>query len=160
MNNTLLILIMGIFATVTIDLWALLLKHGLKQQTTDWGMAGRWFANLPRGQFIHRPISKTAPVKHEQLIGWTVHYIVGVTYAAIYIEIVNVVLETEPTLTSASIFGIATVIAPWFIMQPGFGMGIMARLAPSPNIKRLMSLSVHFIFGIALYVGWLIARGI
>ena len=148
---------MGVFATVVIDLWVLVLKHGFKQQTTDWGMAGRWFANLPRGHFIHNPISKTPAVKNERAIGWTVHYIVGITYAWMYLAIVNQFLKTQPTLTSATVFGIATVVAPWFIMQPGFGMGIMGRFAPNPNSKRLVSISVHGIFGVALYVGWLIA---
>jgi len=151
---------MGVFATIIIDLWALVLKYGFKQQTTDWGMAGRWFANLPRGHFIHRPISKTAPVKHENLIGWIMHYIVGITYAGMYIVIVNDVFKTQPTLLNAILFGVVTVVAPWFIMQPGFGMGIMGRYAPNPNMKRLMSLGVHSLFGMALYVGWGISRKI
>lgn len=149
---------MGIFATVIIDLWALVLKHGFKQQTTDWGIAGRWFANIARGNFIHRPIAKTAPVNNERLIGWTVHYIIGVIYAWLYIVIINNILTTQPALSSAILFGIATVVAPWFIMQPGFGMGIMARNTPNPNVKRLMSLSVHAIFGVALYLGWTMYR--
>jgi len=154
------ILFMGIFATIAIDLWALILKHGFKQQTTDWGMAGRWFAHLPRGKFIHRPISKTEAVNNERLIGWTVHYIIGVIYAWMYIVIINNALSLQPTLSSAVIFGVVTVVAPWFIMQPGFGMGIMARYTPNPNIKRLLSLSVHTIFGAALFVGWRIANEI
>lgn len=148
---------MGIFATVIIDLWALLLKHGFKQQTTDWAMAGRWFANIPRGKFIHRPIAKTQPVNNERLIGWTAHYSIGVIYAWMYVVIITSVLTTQPALTSAIIFGITTVVAPWFIMQPGLGMGIMARNTPNPNVKRLMSLSVHTLFGAALYLGWIIA---
>ena len=148
------ILFMGIFATVCIDLWALVLKHGLKQQTTDWGIAGRWFAWIPRGKFFHQPIGKTEPVKHERIIGWTVHYTIGVIYAAMYMIIVNNFMHTEPTLLSAVVFGVVTVVAPWFIMQPGFGMGIMASKVPDPGTKRLMSLSVHAIFGIGLYVGW------
>ena len=160
MNNILQILFMGIFATVIIDLWALILKHGFKQQTTDWSMAGRWFATIPRGQFIHRPIAKTPPVNNEILIGWTVHYIIGVIYAWMYIVIITTILKTQPAITSAILFGIATVVAPWFIMQPGFGMGIMARNTPNPNVKRFMSLSVHFIFGVALYLGWSIAKAI
>jgi len=145
---------------VIIDLWALILKHGFKQQTTDWGMAGRWFANLPRGKFIHNTIAKTAPVNNERIIGWTVHYIIGVVYAWMYLVIVNKILATQPSLINAIIFGVVTVVAPWFIMQPGFGMGIMASSAPNPNIKRLMSLSVHFIFGVALFIGWQTTSGI
>lgn len=123
-------------------------------------MAGRWFANLPRGKFIHNTIAKTAPVSNERIIGWTVHYIIGVVYAWMYLVIVNKILATQPSLINAIIFGVVTVVAPWFIMQPGFGMGIMASSAPNPNIKRLMSLSVHFIFGVALFIGWQTTSGI
>lgn len=145
---------MGIFATVVIDLWALVIKNGFKQQTTDWGIAGRWFAYIPRGKFIHRPIGKTEPVRHEKLIGWTGHYSIGVIYAWIYIVLMSKLFAIQPTLMSAIAFGVATVFAPWFIMQPGFGMGVMASNTPNPGIKRLASLSVHTIFGLALYAGW------
>ena len=113
MNITLKILFMGTFATLVIDLWALLLKHGFKQQTTDWGLAGRWFAYLPRGVFIHQPISKTEPVNHERIIGWVLHYVIGVIYAWMYMALITDLLSQQPTLTSAIVFGIVTVVAPW-----------------------------------------------
>lgn len=149
---------MGIFATLLIDLWALVVKHGFKQATTDWGMAGRWFAYLPRGVFIHQPIGKTDPVSHERIIGWSVHYAIGVIYAWLYIIIITDGLSMQPALASAVVFGIATVLAPWFIMQPGMGMGVLARKTPNPNTKRLVSLSMHAIFGSGLYVGWLLTK--
>lgn len=149
---------MGIIATVAIDLWALVVKHGFKQQTTDWGMAGRWFAYLPRGVFIHQPIGKSEAVKNEKLIGWSVHYAIGVIYAGLYIILVTDLLSAQPALSNAVVFGIATVVAPWFLMQPGMGMGVLACKTPNPNIKRLISLSMHAIFGIGLYAGWMLAQ--
>lgn len=151
---------MGAFATLVIDLWAMIIKHGFKQQTTDWGMAGRWFAYLPRGVFIHRPIGKTEPVNYEKLIGWSAHYIIGVIYAWMYIAIVAQVLNAQPQLGSALIFGIVTVLAPWFILQPGMGMGVLASKTPNPWTKRFLSLTVHCIFGLALYASWKITSGI
>lgn len=159
MNNTLQIIFMGVFATLVIDLWALMLKHGFKQQTTNWGMAGRWFAYLPRGVFIHSPIGKTESVKNEKLIGWSAHYAIGVIYAWMYILMTANVLNRQPDITTAVLFGLVTVVAPWLILQPGMGMGIFARKAPDPWIKRLTSLSVHTIFGVALFVGWWVVNG-
>jgi sulfite exporter TauE/SafE len=145
---------MGIFATLVLDAWALFLKHGLKQATTDWGMVGRWFGHMPRGVFIHRPIGKSPPVANERLIGYAAHYAIGITYAWLYMVIVDTVLSATPGLLSALVFGLATVAAPWFLMQPGLGMGIMASKVPDPGAKRLASLSAHAAFGIGLYLGW------
>jgi hypothetical protein len=145
---------MGIVATLILDAYALFLKHGLGQATTDWGMVGRWFGHMPRGVFIHRPIGKSPAVPNERLIGYTAHYAIGIIYAWLYLAIVGVVLSAQPGLYSALIFGVATVAAPWFLMQPGLGMGIMARKAPNPGMKRFMSLTVHCVFGVGLYLGW------
>lgn len=154
MEQTLQIIFIGTFATLVIDLWALVLKHGFRQQTMDWGMAGRWFAYLPRGVFIHRPIGKTEPVSNEKLIGWLAHYTTGIIYAWMYIALMGMVFSVQPNLNSALLFGLATVLAPWFILQPGMGVGVFANKAPDPWKKRLTSLATHAVFGVALYLGW------
>ena len=53
---------MGVTATVAMDLWVAFLKYGLKLPVTDWAMVGRWFGHLPKGVFLHRPISASAPI--------------------------------------------------------------------------------------------------
>ena len=151
---------MGVFATLVIDLWAMVLKHGFKQPTMDWGMVGRWFAYLPRGVVVHRPIGKTDSVAHEKLVGWSAHYIIGIVYAWVYMSLITLVFSMQPTLMTAVAFGLATLVAPWLILQPGLGMGVFARKTPNPGIKRLTSLSVHAIFGVALFIGWRIGSGI
>lgn len=156
MEQVLQILFVGALATFTIDIFAAFLKHGLNQQTTDWAMVGRWFAGLPRGIFVHRPIGKSLPVKNEKVIGWSMHYIIGVVYAGMYLTLVAMTSLPQPTLFSALIFGLATVIAPWLIMQPGLGMGILARNAPDPWVKRIISLTMHCTFGIALFIFWFV----
>ncbi|HAT86415.1 MAG TPA: DUF2938 domain-containing protein, partial [Rhizobiales bacterium] len=62
----------------------------------------------------------------------------------------------SPILWPALGFGVATVIAPYFIMQPCLGAGIAASKTPAPNIARLKSLVAHSTFGIGLWLTALI----
>ena len=57
----------------------------------------------------------------------------------------------HPTIGPALALGIATVAAPFFVMQPGMGMGVAASRAPRPAAARLQSLLTHAIFGAGLY---------
>ncbi|MNT97543.1 hypothetical protein D3C72_2398910 [compost metagenome] len=62
----------------------------------------------------------------------------------------------RPTLAPALIVGLATVAAPFFLMQPGMGAGIAASKTPNPHIARLRSLLTHAVFGIGLYLSGLL----
>ena len=150
-------LVMGVVATIAIDGWAILLKKGFGLPTTNWAMVGRWFGHLPNGVFVHRPITESKVVPHELLIGWVAHYVIGIFYAAMYLYVIQILLSTTPSFGSAFLFGLATVVVPFLVLQPGLGMGLFARHAPRPNVARLMSLSIHSIFGASLYLGWLIS---
>lgn len=119
----------------------------------NWGMVGRWVAGFPRGVFVHRPIGATAEIRGEVAIGWAFHYAVGIAYAALYLAIMRLGFGSEPTLGSALVFGIATIIVPWFVMQPALGLGFMAARTPKPAAVRAINISVHAIFGLGLYLG-------
>ncbi|RIK60469.1 DUF2938 domain-containing protein, partial [candidate division KSB1 bacterium] len=58
----------------------------------------------------------------------------------------------HPTLMPAIIFGVVTVVAPFFIMQPSFGFGFAASKMPSPGSARLRSLMNHTAFGVGLHL--------
>jgi hypothetical protein len=58
----------------------------------------------------------------------------------------------QPTVLPALLYGIATVVFPFFIMQPSLGLGIAAAKTPNPMQARLKSLATHFVFGVGLYV--------
>lgn len=148
------VLIMGVLSTIAIDLYTLVLRHGFKQSTTDWAMVGRWFGHMSKGVFSHSPIGKSAAVQNELIIGWSAHFIIGIVYAWLYLFFMTYVMSTQPTLLSALLFGIATVLAPWLILQPGLGLGFFASKTPDPWRKRFLSLSVHAVFGLTLYLSW------
>ncbi len=152
-DTTTAIIVMGIVATLTTDLWQQLLRAVAGVPPADFGLVGRWVAWFPRGVFIHRPITATPPVRGERAIGWAFHYVVGVGYAALYYAIAKVMLGSGPTLLSALVFALVLLVAPWFIMQPALGLGVMACRVPQRAAIRAVNVSAHASFGAGLYLG-------
>lgn len=151
--------LIGVIATIGMDFWSLVVKHLLGLPTANWAHVGRWFGHMPRGAFVHRPISESAAIPNELAIGWIAHYLTGIVYGVAYVIIVTVLLSREPSLLSALIFGLATLVAPWLIMQPCMGAGAFASQTPKPGVTRLINCSMHVVFGISLYLGWLLLQG-
>lgn len=58
----------------------------------------------------------------------------------------------RPTLPPVLLYGIGTVVFPFFILQPSFGLGIAASKTPRPAQARLKSLVTHTVFGVGLYL--------
>lgn len=154
MESVIRIISTGILATIAIDAWATFANRVLELPRTNWAMVGRWVGHVPRGRIAHTPIAASAPIKYELLLGWIFHYLIGIVYAATYFSYVHAAQAGVPTLGSAFTFGLITILSPWFIMQPGLGLGICATKAPRPNLVRLQNLVIHSIFGLALYYGW------
>lgn len=150
--------LIGVVATLTMDIWAVIAKHVLRLPTANWAMVGRWFGHMRRGTFVHRAISAADPVRNERLIGWLGHYMTGVIYGLTYLLIVGFALGAVPSLASAVGFGLVTLIFPWFIMQPAMGAGVFATRTPAPNVARFVNVSMHLAFGLGLYVGWVLIR--
>ncbi len=150
--------LIGVIATIGMDIWAAIVKFLFRLPTADWAMVGRWFGHMPRGVFVHHPISVSAPIPNELAVGWIGHYVTGVVYGLAYLYIVQVLLSSGPSLISALVFGLATLVAPWLIMQPAMGAGVFATLTPRPIVIRLVNLSMHAVFGASLYVGWLLVQ--
>jgi len=158
MTGILEILLLGVFATVVIDIWATFSNKVLKFPRTNWAMVGRWLGHIPGGQFAHSPIGEASEIQHENALGWAFHYFIGIVYALVYVIFVRFFLDGQPSLVSAWTFGLVTILSPWLIMQPALGMGFCATGAPQPNRVRLQNFAIHSIFGVALYYGWVWAK--
>ena len=155
MAGVLKIILLGVFATAVIDIWATFSNKVLNFPRTNWAMVGRWLGHIPKGQLTHSSISAAPDICNENALGWVFHYFIGIMYAVFYIIFVMFGLGGQPSLLSAWIFGLVTILSPWLIMQPCLGMGYCASNAPQPNKVRLQNFAIHSIFGIALYYGWL-----
>jgi hypothetical protein len=148
LGNTILI---GIGATALTDLWALARRRWLGVPLPDFGLVGRWLGHMPRGRFRHEAIGKAAPVRGERVIGWTMHYLIGIAFAALLVGVCGTAWLLQPSAAPALVVGIATVATPWLLMQPGMGAGIAASRTPRPNAARMHSLLTHAVFGLGLY---------
>ena len=158
MQNFVFIVLIGIGATLVMDLWALLRQQLFGIAPTNWSMVGRWIGHMKKGRFSHISIANAGSVRGEKAIGWAAHYVIGIGYAALLFLIFGEAWLFEPTLGPAVVLGIATVVAPFFILQPGMGAGVAASKTPKPNAVRLHSVLNHAVFGVGLYLSALIMR--
>jgi uncharacterized membrane protein YagU involved in acid resistance len=86
------------------------------------------------------------------LIGRIAHYMIGIVSALGFVVLVSGDWLARPTLLPALLYGIGTVVLPFFIMQPSFGLGIAASRTPKPAQVRLKSVVTHSVFGAGLYI--------
>jgi len=142
----------GLGATLFMDLCALLLKRAFGTPSANYCLVGRWFRHMPEGTFRHESIASSSPKSFECAAGWIAHYIIGVVYALVLVALVAGDWLARPTLMPPLLLGIGTVLIPFLVMQPSFGLGVAASRAPSPMQARLRSLMAHIVFGVGLYV--------
>ena len=147
-------LLVGAGATAVMDLWAVARKHLLCIPLPDYGLVGRWIAHMAlSGRFHHDRISAAPAVRGERAIGWIAHYLTGIVFAALLIALCGIEWLRQPAIGPALLVGVATVAAPFLLMQPGMGAGLAARRTPNPSAARVRSLVTHAIFGLGLYAG-------
>ena len=143
---------MGLGATLTFDLWALFLKHAFEITPSNICLVGRWLRYMPEGIFRQANIGSSPQKSAECAIGWIAHYSIGVTFAIVFIALVGSNWLQHPTPFPAIVFGVITVLAPFFIMQPAFGFGFAASKTSNPTQARFRSLMNHTAFGVGLYL--------
>lgn len=156
MNNLihyfLIIIFIGVGATMTFDLWGLFLKHVFKIPPSNFCLVGRWILYMPEGIFRHANIGSVSPKNAECTVGWIAHYMIGIAFATAFIAFVGIRWIEHPTLIPALVFGLITVSVPLFIMQPALGLGVAASKTSNPTQARLRSLINHLVFGFGLYI--------
>jgi hypothetical protein len=151
-------ILLGVGATLLMDAWVAVRWRLLGIPAADYGLVGRWIAYMPRGRFVHAPIASTAPVRGERALGWGVHYLTGIAFAAALLAVAGPEWVRNPTLVPALAVGIVTVLAPFLLMQPGMGAGIAASRTRNPAAARLQSFVTHLVFGLGLYASGLLAH--
>ncbi|WP_337181365.1 DUF2938 domain-containing protein [Shinella sp.] len=148
----------GLGATVLMDVWAVLLWKASVQPRPNWAPVGRWFWHLKNGTVFHDDIGRAEPYANEQALGWIGHYAVGILYGVVLAMIVGGGWFAAPTFLPAWIFGIVTVGAGWFLLQPGLGIGVAASRLPNANTVRVLNLVAHTVFALGLYGTALLLR--
>ena len=162
MNNLAISLIstisIGLGATLTFDLWGLFLKLAFKITPSNICLVGRWLRSMPEGTFQHANIGASPSKSAECAVGWIAHYMTGVMFAFAFVALAGSDWLKHPTPIPAILFGVVTVLAPFFIMQPAFGLGFAASKTSNPAQARLRSLLNHLVFGVGLYLfAWMVS---
>jgi hypothetical protein len=144
--------VIGSGATALMDVWGVARKRLLASPPLDYALVGRWLAHLARGRFRQDRIAAAPAVRGERAIGWIAHYLIGIGIAAVLLAVWGLDWVQRPMIGPALTVGIASVLAPFLVMQPSMGAGIAASRTTRPAAARLHSLATHAIFGLGLYV--------
>jgi len=142
----------GLGATLLMDLWNLFLKRTFGIPSLDYRLLGRWLRHMPGGTLRHASIAAAPGKPFECAVGWIAHYTIGVVFALVFVVLAPGDWLARPTALPALLYGIGTVVFPFFVLQPSFGLGIAASRTPKPAQARMKSLVTHTVFGVGLYV--------
>ena len=151
-NDILGAIAIGIGATLVMDLWNLFLKRTFSIPSLSYCLLGRWVRHMPGGTLRHANITAAPQKPLECTVGLIAHYTIGVVFALVFVVCTSGDWLARPTVLPALLYGIGTVLFPFFILQPSFGLGIAASRAPNPTQARLKSLVTHMVFGVGLYI--------
>ena len=145
-------LAIGIGATLLMDLWNLFLKRAFGIPSLNYCLLGRWVGHMAGGTLRHASIAAAEPRSNECTIGWVSHYSIGMGLALIFVALLSADWLARRTLLPALLYGLATVVFPFFILQPSLGLGVASSRMPKPAQARLKSLMTHSVFGVGLYL--------
>lgn len=149
-------ILIGIGATVAMDIWAIVLAQFFGQPRPNWAMPGRWLGHVFMGKVWHDDISNADPVEGELRLGWAFHYAVGILYGVIWALIAGPAWLDSPSFVPVWIFALLTISAGWFLLQPGMGLGWAASKTPNPLKTRAFGLVAHTWFGVGMWATALI----
>ncbi len=142
---------LGIGATALMDLWLMGLRRA-GVPTLNFSLLGRWTGHLLRGRWRHAAMARASPVQGELALGWTMHYAVGLLFAALLVAWQGSAWLAAPRLGPALALGLGTVAAPLLIMQPAMGAGLAGRRNGPIARNLLRSAANHAVFGLGLYL--------
>ena len=144
------IVIIGIVSCVVMDLWQRLLKLLYSINSSDWSVVGRWFVLVVSDRQIYNPtIDQVAPIKNELMIGWIVHYSVAILYS-IFFYILLAYGICSASLINGIIFGLISVVVPWFFFMPVLGKGFLGMKTPSPLMACSLAVGSHIAIGASI----------
>lgn len=150
--------LLGLGATVLMDVWAGLKKRLWHSASLDYALVGRWLGHMRHGRFAHSSIQAASPIRFERGSGWGFHYLTGMAFAAVMLAFTGTGWIYDPTPGPALLTGLVTVLAPFFVMQPAFGLGLAASRTRQPGRARFHSVITHLVFGLGLYLTALLLR--
>src|SRR5215210_6712129 len=106
----------GIGATLVMDLWNLFLKRTFSIPSLNYCLLGRWLRHMPGGTLRHANITAAPRKSHECTVGWIAHYTIGAVFTVVFVVLVSGDWLARPTALPALLWGVGTVVFPFFIL--------------------------------------------
>tara|TARA_Y100000590_G_scaffold452987_1_gene597149 strand:- start:1302 stop:1775 length:474 start_codon:yes stop_codon:yes gene_type:complete len=148
----------GIVATIMFDIFQYTLYYSYNINRSRWDLVGRYFIGFKNKIYIRENLENDDPIKNELIIGYLIHYLIGSIFGLIYV-LINTIFFNEPSIFLAIFVGFATVIGGWCIMMPyAYNIGFFAIKKDEWKQILAQNLLVHFIFGIGLFIGYIIVN--
>lgn len=159
MVNLLEMILMGIFATLIMDLFAkFLVKSKVVRATIEPNIPGRWVLYMLRGKFIHEDIRQTPALKNERPATLISHYLIGIALVGIFLFLELKVPAIRDQLWMPLVFGATTVLLPWSWLYPSIGIGFFASKSKKQSNYIIFSSINHVNFGIGMTLWMVIFR--
>lgn len=156
MINIVEMILMGILATLFMDLLAIALaKLKIIRPQIGPQVVGRWFLYMFKGKFVHKDIHETPALNNEKAWALFAHYLIGIGLAGIYLFLELIEPAITDQLWMPLAFGIATVLLPWLWLFPSIGIGFLASKAANRSPYIVASLVNHTSFGLGFLV-WIV----
>ncbi len=142
----------GVLGTLMMDsLNHLFARTGMLSKI-EVGMIGRMAVGWARGRFRYGHPSEMEQVANEMLYGYVTHYTIGVGFAVPYVLGWDLLVGGPASPVWALAYGLATTVAPYFLVFPSMGLGVFGRRSPEGIRSTLSSLANHLFYGIGLAV--------
>ncbi|QIO04466.1 DUF2938 family protein [Acinetobacter shaoyimingii] len=151
------IIFIGIFATLFMDVIAYIREKLFQIRSLNYAFLGRWILLWKDGTLTHENITLVPVVKFERVIGWFIHYLIGIFWVYVYLVLDHLLNFNSLFLSSIS-FSLLTTLISFLILQPALGFGFFALKTPNPLISIKNSLLAHLFFGIGLYLSYMWIR--
>ena len=150
-RDVFLLVVVGLLSTLSFDA-IILVESFFTGHYLDWHMLGRITAYaLTKGQLIIWDWQQHAPVPYENLLGWFVHYAVGVAYALIYGFLILRQFGVRHSLQACLIMLWCLTIMPFCVLDPIAGLGFFGLLAPHPVILIALTFFNHSLYALCLW---------
>ena len=89
------IVIVGVGACVVFDVWQRIVQRFTKIPPSNWSLVGRWAISLlTNGQLLARDLELQPERQIELGVGWLVHYVIAIVYAAIFMLLMRINILT------------------------------------------------------------------
>lgn len=156
MINFLEMILMGVFATLFMDIAAMVLgRLRIIHPPVSPEVVGRWTLYLLRGKFIHKDINQTQPLSNEKTAALLSHYLIGIGLAGVYLLLEYYEPAMRDQIWIPLLFGVATVLLPWLWLYPSMGFGFLASKSPRKSSFIFTSLVNHTDFGLGFMI-WIL----